>query len=120
MAERALPPHDISPHAFFTEWIGRAVGEDLDRRKKLGDTDAIVEFTLEGEGGGIFTLKIAGGAVSGSAGPAEDANLRVRLDVETWRKLNAREVTAPEALLRRNLHLRGNFVLGLKLHLILG
>ena len=46
-------------------------------------------------------------------------DLRVRVDIETWRSLNRGELAAPEALLRRGLTMEGDFLLGLKLHLIL-
>ena len=40
--------------------------------------------------------------------------------VDTWRALNRGELSAPEALLRRKVHLAGDMLLALKLHLILG
>ena len=49
----------------------------------------------------------------------EQADLRVRIDVATWRALNRGEIAAPEAVLRRRLTMEGDFLLGLKLHLIL-
>jgi hypothetical protein len=44
----------------------------------------------------------------------------VRLGVDTWRALNRGDISAPEALLRRRVHIEGSFLLALKLHLILG
>jgi putative sterol carrier protein len=118
--ERAKPPADISPGEFFTRWVPDAVAMDAERRRKLGSTDATVVFQLSGEGGGDYCLRICNGAVSGEAGSVEEPDLRVRVDVETWRRLNAGQITAPEALLRRRVKLEGDFVLGLKLHLLLG
>ena len=120
MPERARPPEDISPDSFFTDWIVGASEGDPERARRLGDTDATIEFTLEGEPAGVYTVRIAAGSVAGCAGPADEADLRVRLDTETWRALNAGTLSAPEALLRRKVHLRGSFLLALKLHLILG
>ena len=48
------------------------------------------------------------------------AHLCLRLDLETWKCLNAGELSAPEAFLRRRVHLEGNLALAVKLHLILG
>jgi len=50
----------------------------------------------------------------------QQADLRVRVDLATWRELNAGTLSAPEALLRRRLHFHGNWLLAIKLHLILG
>lgn len=118
--ERARPPADISPAEFFTSWVPDAVAGDATRRAKLGDTDATIEFELTGESGGRFVIRVAGGQVQGSAGAVEGADLRVTLDVATWRRLNNGEISAPEALLKRKLRFEGSFLLGLKLHLILG
>jgi len=120
MSERAVPPDDITPNAFFTRWVPEAVASDPSRRTRLGHDPVTLEFELEGEGGGFYALRIADGAVTGAEGCAEDAQLRIRLDVDTWRALNRGELSAPEAFLRRQVHLRGNLLLALKLHLILG
>jgi putative sterol carrier protein len=120
VSERAVPPEDISPEEFFIRWVPQAVASDPARRERLGGKPVALEFQLEGAGGGFYGLHIADGAVRGSAGPVEDADLRVRVDVDTWRSLNRGELSAPEAFLRRRVHLRGNLLLAVKLHLILG
>jgi len=120
MRERAVPPDDITPEAFFTRWVPDAVAADPLRSARLGRDPVTLEFELEGAGGGFYVIRIADGAVTGAEGCADDANLRVRLDVETWRALNRGDLTAPEAFLRRRVHLRGNLLLAVKLHLVLG
>jgi len=118
--DRAKPPDDISPHDFFTRWIGEAGALDVERRRKLANTVATIIFHLDGEGGGVYTLRICEGSVEGISGARSPSNLRVRVDVRTWRLLNRGALSAPEALLRRRVKLEGDFLLGLKLHLILG
>ena len=118
--ERERPPEDILPAYFFECWVPEAVAGDADRQRKLAETQATIVFTLNGEGGGVFTLEIAGGQVRGREGGSDSHDLAVELDVETWRSLNAGRISAPEALLKRMLRLEGSFLLGLKLHLILG
>jgi putative sterol carrier protein len=117
---RAKPPVDISPLEFFTEWVPASVRNDPARRAKLDRTEATIVFDLQGEGGGTFRLRVEAGSVSGRPGDDSAADLRVHVDVQTWRMLNAGDLSAPEALLRRRLKLEGDFLLGLKLHLILG
>ena len=120
MADRVLPPDDISPSEFFTRWIGESVASDPERRARLGDTRAIMLFRLMGEGGGAFTVFVDGGQVRGEEGCAHAPDLEIEVDLETWRRLNRGEISAPEAALRRRLKLKGNLVLAIKLHLILG
>ena len=118
--ERVLPPDDITPLDFFTRWVPEAVASDETRQKKLESTDATIVFELSGDKGGSYTVHIAAGVVRGAAGAAETPDLRVVVDVDTWRQLNRGEISAPEALLKRKVKLHGDFLLGLKLHLILG
>jgi putative sterol carrier protein len=120
MRERAVPPDDIAPADFFTRWVPDAVAGDPDRRRRLGETRAQVQFELQGDGGGTFTVRIDAGRVEGRVGPVSEPELRVELDVATWRALNRGDLSAPEALLRRRVHIHGSFLLALKLHLILG
>ena len=120
MPARAVPPRDIDPLEFFTRWVPSSVSDDPDRRRRLADTEATLVFELTGEGGGVFTLHLEDGGVRGAPGEAGQADLRIRLDLDTWKGLNAGDLTAPEAFLRRRVHLEGNLALAVKLHLIIG
>jgi putative sterol carrier protein len=120
MANRPFPPPDIEPEHFFTRWIPDVVAGDPSRRARLGSTEAVLEFVLEGDGGGNYHFCLCEGLVEGRVGAPERADLRVRLDIATWRLLNSGELSAPEAFLRRRVRLEGNLALAIKLHLIIG
>ena len=117
---RAVPPPDITPAEFFACWLPSVVAADAERRAQLGDTTAIIAFELEGEAGGVFHVHIEHGEVRGAAGAPLREDLRVRVDVASWRALNAGTLSAPRALLQRRVHLSGNLLLAVKLHLIIG
>ena len=116
---RPVPPENISAVEFFTRWVPEVVASDAERRAKLAKTDETIVFTFT-ESHQSFTVKIDHGIVRGEAGDADDPDLRVELDHETWRGLNRGGLSAPEALLRRRVRIRGDFVLALKLHLLVG
>lgn len=120
MTERATPPDEIAPIDFFTQWVPQNVAADPNRARQLRTTQASLLFHLTGEGGGDFALELAGGVVAGRAGIPEAPDLVVTVSVDTWRALNRGEISAPEAVLKRKLHVKGDFLLALKLHLILG
>jgi putative sterol carrier protein len=117
---RARPPADISPEEFFTRWVPETVDTDVKRRGRLRNTRASIVFEITGAERSVFTVQIADGQIRGVAGTASDPDLHVEVDDETWRALNRGDLGAPEALLRRRLKVRGDFVLALKLQLILG
>jgi putative sterol carrier protein len=120
MQERARPPDDITPREFFMRWLPTRVAEDHARRERLGDTAALIVFDLQGDEGCTYSVRVANGVLTGSEGRAAEPDLEVRVDLETWRALNRGDIAAPEALLRRRLHVSGKLMLALKLHLILG
>ena len=117
---RAVPPADIAPAEFFARWLPGVVASDAERRRQLGDTAATIVFELAGEGGGVFHVHIDHGDLRGAAGEPLRFDLRVRVDVDSWRALNAGTLSAPRAFLQRKVHLSGNLMLAVKLHLIIG
>lgn len=119
-APRPVPPPEIAPLDFFARWLPEAVAGDPDRRQRLADTRATIQFDLVGEGGGCFLLHLDAGEVRGEPGPGDAVDLRLELDLATWRDLNAGSLSAPEAFLRRRLRFEGSFVLALKLQWIVG
>ena len=120
MPERPQPPSTIDPLEFFVRWLPDVVAADPLRRQRLADTTATLQFDLIGDGGGSFLLHVEAGCVRGGVGPAPAADLRLELDLATWRALNDGSLTAPEAFLRRRLRVEGSFALALKLQLLIG
>jgi putative sterol carrier protein len=120
MADRAVPPDDISPFDFFSRWVPEMVARDQERQRKLGRTRARIVFAFEEPGHGAFTIHVDCGEVRGAAGRVRDPDLEIQIGIETWRSLNRGDISAPEAALRRRLKLTGDTLLALKLHLILG
>jgi putative sterol carrier protein len=118
MADRPHPPADIAPEQFFTAWIPDVVRNDPQRTARLGNTEAVLEFNLEGAG--AYQLHVSDGKVTGRVGSAAKPNLRLTLDLPTWRQLNSGELSAPEAFLKRRVKLEGNIALAMKLHFIIG
>lgn len=119
MRPRATPPGDISPHDFFLHWLPESVERDENRRARLGRDRASLCFDLRGADGGRFTVHLDHGSVRSTPGCQEPADLSIRLDMDTWRKLNSGELTAPRALLGGRLRLSGNLRLAVKLYGIL-
>ena len=123
MTDRAVPPPDITPAAFFTEWVPARVEADTERQRKLGDADVVLVFYLDdpsGEHTGAYSLHVEEGHVRGEVADAAQADLRIHTTLETWRALNAGDLSAPEAFMKKRVRLQGDLRLAVKLHLIIG
>lgn len=111
---------DIAPADFFRSWAPDAVRTDPERRKKVENLRARIQFDLAGDGGGLYWLEIADGDVRGGDGPLAEPDLVLHTDVETWRKLNAGEIKAPTAVMKGKLRFQGSMYLALRIHFIIG
>jgi putative sterol carrier protein len=120
VSERARPPQDIAPAAFFRDWAPQAVRTDPDRKKKLENLAARIQFDLSGQGGGLYWLAIGDGDVRGGEGPIESPDLTLHTDLKTWRDLNAGEIKAPTAVMKGKLRFQGSMYLALRIHFIIG
>jgi putative sterol carrier protein len=118
VSDRARPPADIAPEEFFRSWAPDAVRHDPDRRKKLENLDARIQFELAGSGS--YWLRIGEGDVQGGEGHIEAPDLVLLTDLETWRALNAGEIKAPTAVMKGKLKFRGSMYLALRIHFIIG
>jgi len=118
--EHVIPPDDINPETFFSEWAPQAVARDPDRRKRIEKLDARIQFRLAGDGGGDFYLDIADGSVRGGSGEVDSPDLTLKTDIDTWRQLNAGTIKAPTAVMKGKLKFEGSMYLALRIHFIIG
>lgn len=86
------PPPDISPAAFFESWLPAEYQrlDALRAEKSLpAPPDVTVAVTLEGDGGGVWTLCTADQKLSVEPGEPEKLDIGFRLAVEDWRAVFA-------------------------------
>jgi hypothetical protein len=89
------PPADIAPGTFFEQWLPAEYA-----RLGSGATppDSAVVVHLDGDGGGAWTLRVQGGALTGKPGAADAADLVLRQTVADWRAAVCGEDGAPDIL----------------------
>ena len=85
------------------------------RSDKGGDLQATYVFTMEGEGGGQWSVKVAGGRADSEDGAADPFDLELRTKPELWIDLSTGELNAAWAIMTRKVHLGGNAGLAMKL-----
>lgn len=82
------PPKDITPQAFFETWMPSEYNR-IKSELRQTPPDLTVRVELSGDGGGVWTLAIKGGAFQVTSGNAGDAQLVLKQSVEDWRIISA-------------------------------
>jgi putative sterol carrier protein len=100
MATLPRPPRDLSPAQFFETWLPAQFDVLIEaaRAEKPGVTppDLTASATLEGEGGGAWTLMVRGGKLTVTPGLPASAEIALAQSVADWQALVHGEEGAPE------------------------
>lgn len=82
-----LPVRHLSadPHKFFTEFLPKRFEENKSSLPaEVLSINAAISFELFGQGGGIWTLRMEAGKLSGQPGEAPDRIVKIVQKVEDW------------------------------------
>ena len=85
------------------------------RSDKGADMTATYVFTMEGEGGGQWSVKIAEGRADSEDGASDPFDLELKTKPELWIDLSTGELNAAWAIMTRKVQLGGNAGLAMKL-----
>jgi putative sterol carrier protein len=80
-----------------------------------GDMVATYQFTMEGEGGGQWSIRIDNGRAESSDGPADSFDAEVKTRPELWMDLSQGDLNPVWAITTRKVQLGGNPALAMKL-----
>lgn len=83
--------------------------------KAGGDLEATYQFTMEGEGGGQWSVKISNGHAASSDGPSDPFDAEVKTKPELWMDLSQGDLNPVWAITTRKVQLGGNAGLAMKL-----
>lgn len=103
-----------TPSQFFLVILPFLYGARPDVQEKLRDTRGTFLIKLEGEGGGSFLLRLEGGLKT-EMGEIPNPDFQVRMDVDTWRAINRREIQPQVAFFQGKIKFSGNMALAFRL-----
>ncbi|MGB4596161.1 MAG: SCP2 sterol-binding domain-containing protein [Anaerolineaceae bacterium] len=83
--------------------------------ENLEDTKALVQLTIDCEGGGTWVADIHDNICEIKEGTTEDPDLLIKANAENARKLMAGELDPMKAYMTGKIKVIGNLMLGLKL-----
>ena len=85
------------------------------RSDRGADMQATYVFTMEGDGGGQWAIKIGGGKAESEDGAPASFDMELKTKPELWMDLSTGELNAAWAIMTRKVHLGGNAGLAMKL-----
>jgi putative sterol carrier protein len=85
------------------------------RSDKAEDMNATYVFTMEGDGGGQWSIQIADGKAASEDGAPEAHDSEIRTKPQTWIDLSNGDINPAFAIMTRKVHLGGNPALAMKL-----
>ncbi|NUQ37514.1 MAG: SCP2 sterol-binding domain-containing protein [Caldilineales bacterium] len=83
--------------------------------EKAVGVDAIVQYTLNGEGGSTWNSRIADGACSVSEGPAEAPTLNILMDANDYVDMMAGRLDGMQAFMMGKIRVEGDIMLASRL-----
>jgi putative sterol carrier protein len=89
-------------------------------RNRADDMNSTYQFTMEGEGGGQWNMRIANGRADTADGPADPHDCEIKTKPALWMDLASGDLSAPIAIMTRKVKLGGNPALAMKLSGLFG
>lgn len=83
--------------------------------KRGSDLQATFLFTMEGEGGGQWAIRVADGLAEAQDGAPEKVDTEVRTKPALWMDLSTKDLNAAMAIMTRKVRISGNPALAMRL-----
>ncbi len=98
--------------ALFPAMIERFVPE------KAEGIDAVIQFDLSGDNGGMYWVKISGGEVSHGEGAADSPKMTLKAEADLWHDVANGKANVMQAFMTGKLKVQGDMNLGIKMQSI--
>lgn len=110
MSDAEIPPPPDQPEPYFMQWIPGLIAAHDGAEAHFGRVRAVAQFHLTGPEGGDWHIVMGHGHVVVERGSHRKPSFALTLSVDTWRRLNARELDGLAAYGRGLVKLEGSKV----------
>ncbi|NLA10995.1 MAG: SCP2 sterol-binding domain-containing protein [Firmicutes bacterium] len=93
--------------------------ESVDKDKIEG-MNAVYQFDLSGDGGGVFHVNVADGEAAVAEGASDDANITITMSADDFAGLLDGKLNATSAFMAGKLKVKGDMSLAMKLQSLIG
>ncbi len=100
-----------------------AIFEQMNNRfkpEKAQGIDALMQFDLSGDSGGLYWVKVIDGVCTSGSGVVENPRITIRSSVDTWVDVAAGKTTVINAFMMGKLKVIGDMGLGIKIQSMFG
>jgi putative sterol carrier protein len=82
---------------------------------KAEGVNAVIQFNLSGDNGGLFWLKIADGKCESGEGQAESPKMTLKAAADDWHAVSTGKMNAMQAFMSGKLKIEGDMGIAMKL-----
>jgi putative sterol carrier protein len=82
---------------------------------KAEGVNAVIQFNLSGDNGGLFWLKIADGKVESGEGQAENPKMTLKAAADDWYAVSSGKLNAMQAFMSGKIKIEGDMGMAMKL-----
>lgn len=82
---------------------------------KAEGVNAVIQFNLSGDNGGLFWLKIADGKCESGEGQAETPKMTLKAAADDWHAVSTGKMNAMQAFMSGKLKIEGDMGIAMKL-----
>jgi putative sterol carrier protein len=83
--------------------------------KKIEGVNAVIQFDLSGDNGGLYWVKIANGKAESGEGKTETPSMTVKSSADDWAQVVAGTLNPMQAFMSGKIKIQGDMGLALKL-----
>ncbi len=82
---------------------------------KAEGVDAVIQFNLSGDNGGLFWIKVSDGTCTSGTGQAENPRMTLKASADDWYAVSTGKLNAMQAFMSGKLKIEGDMGMAMKL-----
>lgn len=95
--------------SIFPEMVNRLVPE------KANGIDALIQFDLSGDNGGLFWVKVENGTAESGEGSVDNPTMTLKASADDWFAVSTGQMNAMQAFMSGKIKIQGDMSIAMKM-----